>query len=591
MFKHLRTLVFPVIPALAAACATFPPPEERKPEADPALLDEDEPATTAEWLFVTAEGEPARDDQAKCEKVARWLEGEKDCTGEICIHGRDMGREWLQKCEKHAGARMAAMQDLVGAFEERADLAPDACIREGTSLLRTQACGEPEACEKQAQRWIARCGPRYATPLFIVMLTRTLQRRFPDDPNKAPHKVEFDPRSCDVLGEVVAKDVGCDGPEPCRLAVEAGEAWMDRCYDEATKVPAQLAFRMVDVRVGGGHGVDPIPVNPLERRLPDGSFPLLLEDNRGIVTWACGVRPKDLDGYLSTRAGCKPGEVIIARIDANNSVRSVSVPHADDEEFARLFPFLSVKGEREARSLAQVETFRAEVAEAVEEAGGRRPERAIGMLTRALRSRDWTIARQAEFQKILADADAALVPAFEAWGKLKVKQSYRVRGREEQAMFAGRALQNPLHDMSLDGDVEAGSYAAPWSLTLNKWMPQSFAAYRDAIDQLERTAARNRPSDDRVDRLRLQVLSEIRACGQAEKSIQAVAEEVMACMFEEGGCTQDKIRELATKADPDRRRAERARETILKILSTGFISSAEVERLEAERLASGCLDP
>ncbi|MFW5739294.1 MAG: hypothetical protein ACOC1F_02890 [Myxococcota bacterium] len=590
MSNQLHSLVIPAVTALAASCATFPPPEERKPEAEPALLT-DEPTTTAEWLFATAEGEPARDDKAKCEKVAKWLQGEKECTGEICIHARDMGREWIQKCQKHLPDRVPAMQNLIGAFEERSDLPPDACIREGTSLLRTQSCGEPEACEEQTQKWIARCGPRYATPLFIVMLTRTLQRRFPDDPNLPVHKVEFDPRSCDVLAKLVENGVGCDGTEACRLAVEAADAWMARCYSDDTKVPIQLAFRMVDVRVGGNHGVDPIPVNPLERRLPDNAFPLLLDDNRGLVTWVCGVRPKDLDGYLKTRKGCKPGEVIVARIDAANNVRSVSVPHTSDEEFVRLFPFLSVKGEREARALTQVEGFRGDVAQAVEQAGGRHPEEAIATLARALRTRDWTIARRGEFQKILTDADAALVPAFEAWGKLKAKRVYRVRDREQRAMYAGRALRSPLHDTGLDGTVQVGAYAAPWPLSLHTWMPSSFAAYRDAVDSLERTASRDRPSADRVDRLRLQVLSEIRACGKAEQNVQSAIDEVMDCMFAEGGCTQDEIRTLASKADPGRERAARARETILKILTTGLFPKSEVERLEAERLSSGCLDP
>ena len=185
------------------------------------------------------------------------------------------------------------MQDLVGEYEERADLAPDRCIQEGTNLLRTQECGEPEACEKQTQTWIARCGPRYATPLFIVMLTRTLQRRFPDDPNQPVHRVDFDPRSCDVLAEVVGNGVGCDGPEPCRISVEAADAWMQRCFTEDAKVPLKLAFQMADVRVGAGQGVDPIPASPLESRLPDGSFPLQLEDDKGVVAWACGMRPKN----------------------------------------------------------------------------------------------------------------------------------------------------------------------------------------------------------------------------------------------------------------------------------------------------------
>jgi hypothetical protein len=586
MFRRPR-YVFPFLSIVLGSCATFPPPEERRPEADPDLLAADDSPTTAEWLFVTAEGKGRGG--SKCEAVAAWLEGETPCTGEICTHARDLGREWLTRCKTEVPAKLSTVQELVGQFEERADLAPDACIREGTGLLRTQECGEPAVCETQAQKWIARCGTSYATPLFILMLTRTLQRRFPDDPNQPAHKVEFDPRSCDALSEAVGTGVGCDG-DACAPAVKAGEAWMDRCFDQDNKVPMVLAYRMADVRVGGGHGVDPIPVSPLDARLPQGTFPLQLADGTGVVTWACGVRPGTLDGYLKTRKDCRPGEVIVARMDGKRQVRVVSVPHADDETFGRLFPFLGVKGEREARDLEEIESFRALLAEAVDAAQGSRPERAIGVLTRALRPRDWVVARQPAYQRILTDADAALVTAFGEWGKLKVKSAARARG-EEQALFAGRALQNPLHDMTTNGSVEVGGYVAPWPMTMDRWMPLSFMAYRDSIEQLERTASRNRPSDDRLNDLRGQVRIQIRACSQAEASIKATSAEVMDCMSLEGGCTQDRIATLATKADPDRQQATRARAAILRILATGVFSRAEVERLESERVTSGCLDP
>lgn len=579
--------VFPFLSIVLGSCATFPPPEERSPEADQDLLAQDDSPTTAEWLFVTAEG--GGRGGSKCEVVAGWLEGEKTCTGEICTHARDLGREWLTRCKTEVPAKLSVVQDLLGHFEERADLPPDACIREGTGLLRTQECGEPAPCEAQAQKWIARCGPSYATPLFILMLTRTLQRRFPDDPNQPAHKVAFDPRSCDALSEAVGAGVGCDG-EACGPAVKAGEAWMDRCFNEDSKVPMVLAYRMADVRVGGGHGVDPIPVTPLDARLPQGTFPLQLANDSGVVTWACGVRPANLEQYLKTRRDCRPGEVIVARMDAKRQVRVVSVPHADDETFGRLFPFLSVRGEREARDLEEIESFRALLAEAVDAAASSRPERAIGILTRALRPRDWVVARQPAYQRILTDADAALVTAFREWGKLKVKSAARARG-EEQALFAGRALQNPLHDTSSNGSVEVGGYVAPWPLTIDRWMPLSFMAYRDSIDQLERTASRNRPSDDRLNDMRSQVRIQIRACSQAEASIKAVSDEVMDCMSLEGGCTQDRIATLASKADPDRQQAARARAAILKILATGVFSRAEVDRLESERVTSGCLDP
>ncbi|PKN31422.1 MAG: hypothetical protein CVU63_24010, partial [Deltaproteobacteria bacterium HGW-Deltaproteobacteria-20] len=153
MLKYAWTYLVGIA-SVTVSCATFPPPEERKPEADQDLLSGDDTETTAEWLFVTSEGGSGKGRDA-CGLVAQWLDGEKQCTGEICVHARDLGKEWLQRCKKEAGDRLSVMQDLVGTFEERAELPPDACVQEGTGMLRTQACGDPEACEAQAQRWIS----------------------------------------------------------------------------------------------------------------------------------------------------------------------------------------------------------------------------------------------------------------------------------------------------------------------------------------------------------------------------------------------------------------------------------------------------
>jgi hypothetical protein len=576
------------IASVAVSCATFPPPEERKPEADQDLLSGDDTGTTAEWLFVTSEGGSGKGKDA-CGLVAQWLDGEKQCTGEICVHARDLGKEWLQRCKKEAGDRLSAVQDLVDTFEERAELPPDACVQEGTGMLRTHACGEPEACEAQAQRWISHCGASYATPLFVLMLTRTLQRRFPDDPNKPAHEVKFDTRSCNALAEAVAKGVGCDGAE-CDTSVEAGEAWMDRCRKPEEKMPLALAFQLADVRVGGGRGVDPMAVHPLENKLADGSFPLLLSDHKGVVSWVCGVRPKNLEGYLKARRECASGEVIVARVDGQRSVRTASVPHADDATFARQFPFLEVKGEREVRAMAELGAFQQEVAEAVTQAQGRRPEEAVASLARALRTRDQAVIRQAAYQKVLTDADRELVPAFKEWGKHKVRGVTRARGAEEQGLYARRALQNPLHDMARDGTVSAGAYIAPPSFTLDRWMPLSFLAYKDELSALQRTADRHNVSGDRVAQLRQEVVSEVSACAQAETRVQTANDAVMACMLGEG-CTQDKITSLASAADPDRERAQRSRDKVARILASGLFSRGEMDRLDAERISGGCLDP
>lgn len=573
------------IVSLLASCATFPPPEPHKPEADPDLLAGDDMETTAEWLFVTSEADGKG--QSECDRVSRWLQGEQSCTSDICIHARDLGREWLRKCKDESSAGATTVRKLVDTYAERAELPADSCVQQGTGLLRTPECGAPEACETQAQRWIAQCGTAYATPLFVLMLTKTLQRRFPDDPNKPVHEVKLDTRSCDELAKAVGQGVGCDGAA-CDPFVEVSDAWLDRCRKDGQPVPMLLAFQLADVRVGAGRSVEPMRV--AETKLAEGSLPLLLSDQRGAVAWVCGVRPKNVKEYLEARRDCRPGEVIVMRVDGQQNVRTASVPHSDDAAFLRQFPFLDVKGERDARALADMDAFRRDVSQAVEQAQGPHPEQAISLLVKVMQSRSEALMRQAVFQKILTDADRDLAPSFKEWGKRKAQGVVRVRGADEQGLYARRALQNPLHDMTRDGQVSAGAYLAPPALTLDRWMPLSFLAYKDELSTLQRIVDRHGTLDNRVIPLRQQIASEMQACSQAEARIQSINDEIMACMLREG-CTQDKIAALASTADPDRSRAQRARDAIARALASGLFNRGEIDKVEADRIAGGCLDP
>jgi len=560
------------------ACGTPPSPNHGLAPGD-SLSDDDQP-TTAEWLFVTSEGGRAAAADP-CGFVADWLVAEQTCAGEMCIHARDLGKDWLRMCEKKGARDAIAMKDLVRDFRRRARGTHDACVLEGRSLLRTQDCGGPLACERQAQRWISRCGNAYATPLVVLMLSRTLQRRLSDDPDGPDREIKFDVRTCETLIQEVESGRGCEG-SACTKPVESATAWLTRCYEASVKMPTSSAFALADVLVRGGEGVQPMQIETRSPWPTAATFPLMTADKQGIIAWVCGEQPNNLQGYVKARSECGRGEVIAARVNEHNVLRTMAVPHADDATFTRWFPFLEIRGEHEVRAMAELDTFSRGIAQAADKSQGGHPDEAIALFIATLQ-KDPSIVRWDAFRKVLQDADRSLVPAFQAWGKRKVRALKTAHGAEEQGLYALRSLLNPLHDTERDGTVLAGSHiAAPW-LTLDKWMPLAFIAYKDELSSLQRLANRRPPSRPPTDELN----SEIRQCQQAEERIKEANGALLACVSADG-CSKEKITSLASVADTHRESARRARENAARWLGGGLFSRSDVERYGRSLLEGRC---
>ena len=569
---------------LAVAHCGGPPP---KPAGDipHVSVEDDETNQTAEWLFVAGEGKPARGKKAECEKVATSLAKESACTGDLCTHARDLGKEWLRRCGKIAGERVDAVQELVDSASQRVDMPDNACVREGRELLQNADCDQAEVCAAKAQKWVSRCGERYATPLMVLMMTRTMERRFKEETH-----IELDPRSCDTMAKQIAEAYGCDTEAACQAGAETAAAWQSHCVGEQG-APLLLAFQIADVLVGGGKSVEPMAVEPMLKELPDGAFPLALNDDRGVVAWVCGVRVKDLNGYLTARQGCAPGEVIFAHLDKARRVRTVSVPHASDAEFQRLFSFLKVHGEDDARALATLGDFGKEIATAAEEARANQGERSVRMLVAALAPHVWVISRQEEYQKAMARLDATLEPAFKAWGKVKARAADRIRGSEDFAMFVGRAMDSPLADMKDDGTAALGARATPTAFSLASWIPRSMQAYRSELERARKKAERQPVSEARRRRLQEELASEVGVCAALEKEVSDAEDAAAGCLFGGDGCAEAQSATLSSAADVARQKSLGSRARIDGILTSHALAPGEVERAEADRIAKGCLDP
>lgn len=573
-FRFLAAVIATV--GFASACGGPPPRPVSRPDPTP-----EEDAPTPQWLFVSESGKPARGPKAECEKVREFVIGDKRCTGELCEHARDLGREWLKRCAKDAPDQVGEVRKVVNDIAERVDMKSDACIHEGNRLLRTNECGKPEACVKQAQRWISKCGDWYATPLVVTILTKRSERRFTE-----PTKVEFDTRSCKVMQQSLSKGIGCDGPEKCKETADTVTAWQERCRKEGEGIPIGVAFAMADVLVGASRDVEPIQVDAEGERLDDPAFPLTIKDGKGTAAWVCGERPMTMEAYLAARAKCSPGEIIFSRLDAHR-VRTVSVPHATDAEFSRLFPFLDLRNEREAREKAELPAFARKLREAIDTAGSGKASAAAAQLAAVLLPNAEAISHNLAYKKLLVDADLALQPALREWGKRKAKA--RVADTTEAALFAGRSLDNPLHDLRLDGSVLPGSFAAPKELAWSEWMPESYTAYRKELSKLEATA-KKKLSEARLESVKERLDAEITSCAAAEAAVNKAEEASAACLFREASCQPARAVSLSQAADADRDRLSAAQRNIAFILSSGIYSRTEVQDIEARKIAAGCMD-
>ncbi len=559
----------------AASCASAPP----RARTVPAESSSDDTPQSAEWLYVTGSGQAAP--KVECDKVADYVIGEKKCTSELCEHARDLGKEWFQRCGALTPTRKQDVAAMVEEAARRTQLPGDPCVQEGSTLMRTNECGKPEACVAKAQKWVAHCGERYATPLILLILTRTAERRFHE-----PTVVELDKRSCGALREQVRAGVGCDGEQGCKVPSETASAFLERCIDGA--VPVETGIGIADVLVGAGRSVDPIGVEAEPERLADGSFPLLLKDGLGTAVWACGERPRDVASYVAVRQKCSPGEVIFTCIRKSRQVSTVSVPHSSDSEFSRLFPFLELRGEREARDSADLEGFKRKLREAAARAHKARSSEVIGMVTSVLLPRVAMLVRDPDHQAALSEIDAEFAPVLRELGRLKAKAAARLRDPIESALFAGRSLHNPLSDTRADGSVLPGSFAAPRGLALSQWMPVSFAAYRKELGAFEKAVKKTKREP--IERLPASLAPQISACAAAATATQTAESAAERCLFETPNCTSQQAEKVAAASEADRQRGEAAQRAISLVLSSGLLTADQVEKIESQKVAEGCID-
>ena len=584
---RISTLLTPLVrgPGVGAALALIAtgscgPARSHPAESALERSSADETLQSAEWLYVTGSGQPTQGPKPECDKVAEWVVGEKGCTGELCTHARDLGREWLRRCADLLAARKGGVKQLVDEASRRAELPTDDCIQQGNDLQRTNECGKPEACVAKTQRWIASCGEHYATPLMVLMLTRTCERRFAE-----PTTVAFDKRSCATLTDQIRAGVGCDGEQNCKTAAESVTAFNERCAQAA--VPLLAAMSMADVLVGADRSVDPIAVQDAPDDLADGDFPLLLGDHKGFAAWVCGERPRDLGAYVAVRQKCSPGEVIFVRVRSSRQVHAVSVRHGSDAEFSRLYPFLLLRGEREARDRADLGPWQQKLREAANASKAGRTGQAIAMLAAAMLPRAALVSRRADHQKALSKLDADLVPALREWGRLKFRAANKLRDPVQAALFAGRALTSPLSDMRADGTVLPGAYAAPSSLSLAQWMPEAFAAYRKELTSLNKSLKVN---PDQLTRLTEGISAQITACAVAMGAVSQAERTAEKCLLEDASCSGSQAQSLSAAADPQREEANAALRAIGLVLTSGLVTRAEVDRIDAQRVSAGCIE-
>jgi hypothetical protein len=560
-----------------AGCPTEPPKRAAEPKPPP-----DEWAgipSSPEWLHATASFSGPHG--AECGHALTWVRGEAKCEGAVCVHARDLAREWVQKCEAFSPT-VAEVKPLVPQFSARAQKEPGQCAKELEALLRDGCKKRNEACMEEGQGWVTRCAHDLGSPLAVRMVERTVERGFDE-----PGKVTLDPRPCEELRQDVAKAAACDHRFKCEEALKLVDPYRERCQGEEQWPTMATAALELATLVGAQKPAEPIRVLMEPKTIAEGEVPLRLADGTGAALWVCDQRAADAAGYVDQRRACAGGKVSFARafkVKGRYEVRAGTLDSPSDAVFAARFPSFAVTGEAAARDKAAL----AELGPALEKAAGGPKTEAAASIAKALLAKAPELRRSAGLRAALARLDDAVAPALRELGKAKVAAAKGRLSPVDLAGFAARAEDSVLADVGPDGAVRVGVPGPLDEVELASAWPKAVAEYRDAVKTLFKAAKGARATSRDAGLVRGFAEQQGQACGQAMKKARTAETSLIACGFGFDTCDEGKLATLGKDADDARAAAEDARGKALYAASS--LGPARRDVLAAAT-AAGCVDP
>lgn len=540
---------------------------------------------TAEWLHATRDFSGKRLDE--CIFVLQWVRGESACKGPLCIHARDLTREWQARCPKIADqgeVDHADVDELLEQYTARSREEPTPCGKEAEDILKN-GCGKGNTCLDAANSWATRCGKSDGTPLIVRMLERSVERRMPE-----PKRVKLDTRSCEDLQEELKESTTCGNQFECEEAARKVTAYRARCEVGGARPTALVASYQLAILDRAGQPTVPIPL-VIGASFSPKETPMALADGLGMVMAVCNTPVKTLEGYLTARRTCKGGSLQFTGIvkeqgEPKAKLGRLEIP--DDGTLLARLPSLVVTGEMELREKQALAALGPEL-DQVAALARSRPGDALTALVHVLKPYRSMLKRSALLRKSIAVRDEELAPIFRELGKNKQAAS---KAKMERPMFLGfvnRAKERMLADVTEEGAVEAGAIGPLDWLETSELLPRSTEVMLESM-RLAVAQAKVIRVDRRTEGVaRAYGQEQAQACGDGFKALGEAQRGLIKCALGLDPCDEDKIQQIGKQNDEARNKIDAARHQ-LDLVMSGPGSSIRSELREA-MTSAGCNVP
>jgi hypothetical protein len=572
---------------LVTGCPTGAPPKGRHSD-EPRVVDEwAEIPKTAEWLFATRDFHGPRPEE--CLEVLTWVKGEEKCKGALCVHARDLTKEWVARCRKlvknNEDVDVEEVEALLKKYTSKSREDPSFCGAEAETIVK-EGCGKDKTCQATADSWGTRCGKSDATPLIVRILERAVERRLSE-----PKRVTLDIRSCDELQGTLAEAFHCGQQFACEEALGRLTTYQNRCLQSGARPPLLTAVYSLGIGHAAHQPTPPIAVLTQPSQIDPKVLATALADGSGAVLEVCDKRVFDVDAYLTERKGCEGGKLLVAiasKEGGDTRLRLGALDYPGDVRFSARVPSLVVAGEAQLREKQAATALGAEL-DRVAQLAAQRPAEAVAALVKTLVPQAPLLRRSPALQRVLSARDGALAPAFRELGKAKVAASKGKLATPLRVGFLTRAQTRLLADLRDDGQLEVGAFGALSSLDTTGLMPLSTAAHLEALKPVIRQASPRLIDGRTAAMAQTYATDQARTCGAAFKTLVEGEQKIVRCALAPEECDGGKLEAMLKASDDARAQIDQARAQIdVALTGPGQPKKAEISEAVSNE---GCIDP
>lgn len=534
--ERIASLVALGVAVSVVACGPSPKP---KPATTSIETDGAEPEST-EWLYATPDS--SGELEQECKLVADVLRGEQSCSGDLCQHAINLANDWLGLCPSIEKGRVPEVNQLVTKLEARRKVSGGECAFQGEQLI-TKGCPADQDCAVAAQHWATSCAS-HTSPLVVRMIEKQVAR-------STQKPVHLDTTPCATVLAKLTEATDCGNEFECAEKIKGLREYQARCVDAKQPQPLDDAIGQATLLVSAEQPSPAILVQ--ETRFAPEKGKLLLADGSGVLI-SVGERPApNVNLFMKTLRDSEfVLEIMIARIFSENGqhfLRVGSIDAQDPETFFRRYTSLAFTGQREALSSDAANAAIAKLNDVMKHRND--DETAVRGLVSALGHAGAPQA-DADFKVEVGKADKHLVRTFERLAAAKraklPKNTVRGEAMRERVAFARRAWNQPLFDVTPNGQVELGAKNPAVFVDIETLLPVSFAAYRKSIDGSIGKALRKLEAPLEAE-LQGQAQALANTCAAKRQELIELERTLLVCAFGIESCPAELVENTGTQLD------------------------------------------